>query len=313
MTTLRRPRPAATRSQPHIVACLAAAGLLPAATVAASPDDSQASRSTFVAVIGGDLDIGPAVRDAAEEAAIHAGWVLSATEQSAAERAQIAADLASCGQAPACLADVLVGQTATAVIIINVGTEPAADQPRVTVRGHLVSPATGELLARGDRTCLNCWQPELLMPMAESLTASMLRELTSAQLAPNIGTHAVALAQQTEDSSTPDVAAELTARTEPRPPGRYWAWAAVGTGTAALAAGLVLVAVDGPVIKNGVRQPEERATMVPGIVTSTAGVALVATGATLWLRRRGGSAAPRLDASVLPRQGGAAVGLSGRF
>ncbi len=54
-------------------------------------------------------------------------------------------------------------------------------------------------------------------------------------------------------------------------------------GVGAIAAGATLVAVDGPRVSDGERQPRKNATMAPGIAAIGVGSALVVAGVMMWV------------------------------
>lgn len=98
-----------------------------------------------------------------------------------------------------------------------------------------------------------------------------------------------------------------------RRPYRLWKWAALGTGLAAAAGGITLIAMDGEVIEDGDRHLEGNDTLLPGIALTTAGVALLGTSVALFLldRPRG---EPRAVSLVPTREGdGFVLSLGGRF
>ena len=61
-------------------------------------------------------------------------------------------------------------------------------------------------------------------------------------------------------------------------------YTSLGVGVAALTAGTVLVLIDGPVIEDGVRQPEANDTLTSGFVSLGTGAVLVGLSAWLWSR-----------------------------
>lgn len=105
----------------------------------------------------------------------------------------------------------------------------------------------------------------------------------------------------TEDS------AGATAGLEP-----YYKWGALGAGALATTLGIVWIAVDGPQSEGGLRKPEERNTMVPGVVATAAGLGLLGLSGYLFYREYG--AEERGAAAVaVPTNGGALLGVVGRF
>jgi hypothetical protein len=91
-----------------------------------------------------------------------------------------------------------------------------------------------------------------------------------------------------------------------------WKWAALAGGAAAVAAGVTLIALDGPKIEDDMRQPEDKGYTIPGIITASAGAALVATGIVLWVLDSRASA-PATQAAVVPHEHGFVLTVGGRF
>jgi hypothetical protein len=94
-----------------------------------------------------------------------------------------------------------------------------------------------------------------------------------------------------------------------------WKWGALASGAAAVATGVVLIQMDGPIRDAaGNQTPEQRDTRTAGIVSSSAGAALLITGVTLWVleSRSGGKETPRAALVPLP-SGGVAFTMGGQF
>jgi hypothetical protein len=94
-----------------------------------------------------------------------------------------------------------------------------------------------------------------------------------------------------------------------------WKWGALASGAAAVATGVVLIQMDGPIRDaDGNQTPEQRDTRTAGIVSTSAGAALLITGVTLWVleSRSGGKERPRAALVPLP-SGGVAFTMGGQF
>lgn len=95
-------------------------------------------------------------------------------------------------------------------------------------------------------------------------------------------------------------------------PLRVWKWVALGAGVAAVAGGVVLIAIHQPeFMDDGSRNPSARETRTAGIATASAGAAVAALGVYFFIRDR--RDADDTAVSVAPTSDGAAFVLSGRF
>jgi len=94
---------------------------------------------------------------------------------------------------------------------------------------------------------------------------------------------------------------------------RAWRWAALTTGVAAVATGVTLIAIDGPILdEHGIHTPNQYDTKLPGTILAVSGVALVGTGILLWLRGDHRDENPSVSLSPSPR-GGLIVTYGGPF
>ena len=95
-------------------------------------------------------------------------------------------------------------------------------------------------------------------------------------------------------------------------PYRIWKWVALGSGLAALGAGVTLIAIHRS-SGDGTRDPSARDTRVPGIVSAAAGAALTGLGIYLFVKDARDRRDERSAAIVPLDSGGAAFVLSGAF
>lgn len=92
-----------------------------------------------------------------------------------------------------------------------------------------------------------------------------------------------------------------------------WKWAALGTGVAALATGVVFIQLDGPILDDqGNHTPDQYETRGPGIGLVAGGAALIGTGLVLWLLERPADR-PATSAAVVPTAGGLTFAIGGSF
>ena len=98
---------------------------------------------------------------------------------------------------------------------------------------------------------------------------------------------------------------------------RALGWITLAVGAAAIAGGTALVLIhEDEFDDSGDRNPNPRATRVPGIITLSAGAVITGVGVVLLLRSSGSGeqqARAGLELDLAPTDGGLAVGLSGRF
>jgi hypothetical protein len=186
------------------------------------------------------------------------------------------AGIGACGADEAdCFRGALASSGADQAIVIAIGArEKALDDVAVTAR--LIDGRTGEQLALGQRLCeAGC----PLGPGLDSMIAEMTGELVASGDAGESVPAPVAAAEPLSSGpSQPPVALEVAERRSLS----VIKVIPIAAGVGAIVTGFVLVAIDGPRIDDGVRQPDERATATPGYVAIGGGVALVATGVLLW-------------------------------
>jgi len=192
------------------------------------------------------------------------------------------------------------GASADKVLLLRVSGGDG-DAPTV-IESFLFDAHDGTQLGSEDRECSGCSDPDRLAQTVEELVADIL----------------VAGHLEVEEEVAPPVAVPVApAVTRDSGDGRpylLWKYVALGTGVASVALGATLIAVDGPRVEDGVRQPEERASSAEGFAAVGVGAALLATGAVLWVLDQRDAQAQR-NAYVTPLVGpsstGAAIG--GRF
>lgn len=149
------------------------------------------------------------------------------------------------------------------------------------------------------RTAAVALEPSL--PGAETIR-SLARFLAGGEPGPGL------LIPSATESPTASVAQRRTERSF-----RGWKWLALGAGAAAMASGVVLISIDGPILdENDNYTPDRYDTKNAGIALTIAGGALVATGVALWIFAPKHKRALHATAVPMGRQGWA-LAVGGRF
>lgn len=297
----------------------AALGILSAISLVLLASPARAD-SALVLIDPGtaDLAVESLVRMAAEDGVHRAGFELAPL--ASADAAPIEALAACAGAGAECAAQVLEEVDAEAVLFLAL-TAGGDDAPgELAIRARLYEVASGRQLAVDQRLCDRCADADRLAAFVEGLTVDVFQTAAAAAAAP---------APVPEPGPAPEPAPPRTAELAPAPgapatpaerpraPGRpfaTWKYVALGAGLGALATGATFVALDGPRIDDGVRQPDERATRTEGFVALGVGAGLVATGALLWVAdQRAAERQQSLRAGVAPTEGGLAISLGGSF
>lgn len=238
-----------------------------------------APRRVAVAVHAADLvpEIAAAVRVAAERQIAHREMTVAPLGDEAAATAQIVA----CATEDAiCMRQVMSGRALDQLVFFAVQARPAPDgeqaaSPDLSVTARLIDAHTGAQLQVDQRLCEGgCPIDSRLGTMVEEMTGELLRSDAPEEPAP-VQDPGNPLAT---GSSSPAVPLE---QAESRSLGVIKV-IPLAAGVVAVGTGLVLIAIDGPRIEDGVRQPDERATGPAGWVSIGIGGALIATGVVLW-------------------------------
>ena len=314
---MNRLRPAAPGAyhplmrRPARLAVLLAALL---ATEATSRADEPEAKTLAVLIHGGDVDlmIESLVRVTAEGALAQVGFEVAAPSVAGGADA---AKLSGCAGDQRCWQSHLSAAEVPRVMLLSLAQQAGSGQEgqALSLTGHLITAPGGEQMSTVTSTYEEPCDAERLTATVEALTLQLVRE--SRERAPVTPPVAVDPGPQAGPpssgqglSDTPMAQASVTATDPQARPFRFWKFAALTAGVLAIGGGATLVAIDGPQIEDGVRQPTERASRLQGYGLMGAGVVLVATGVTLWVvdnRSTGVGAAPT--------SGGGSVMMWGRF
>lgn len=198
------------------------------------------------------------------------------------------ATLLACSGDLACASAAMKGIAAQYVVFLSLRSETPGDLAGFKIIARSFEVDSGRAIARIMRRCTDCVEDIALA----SFTEAVVRELVNEVQAPQPASEPAVVVGPVYDPPVAPVAAAPTMSTATVDSGKpapiNWnsvaKYTSLGFGVAALTAGTVLVLVDGPVIEDGVRQPQANDTLAPGFVSLGTGAVLVGLSAWLWSR-----------------------------
>ncbi|MBL4633251.1 MAG: hypothetical protein JKY56_05235 [Kofleriaceae bacterium] len=248
-----------------------------------NPGVVQEDKSVVVIIDSGtaDLILESSVRATTEARLAERGY-------SIVENVRVAGDkparlLACSGQEP-CIVEVLSGIPAAFVVFASMRSDEQDGRVSYKIVARTFEVSTGRVVARIMKRCEACKDELDLAPFSgvviDALLDEMERSKEPTQDVPadtdnSEKFQAVDVSQKTVGVEKAVGHAETGSRRSILP------YVAIGGGISALGTGVALLLLDGPVIENGLRQPEERATKLGGYLFMGAGGALLGVGA--WL------------------------------
>jgi hypothetical protein len=262
---------------------------------------AQAERTAVVIESGQtDLFVESLVRATLEAELGHAGLEVASE---AAVGGEVPKVLAACEDTE-CLRLAVKPLAVGLIIFVSLKGEERDSGLHLELRGKAIAE-DGSERAAAKADCDDCQSEERMKAFGKAFIEELLKTPAPPQV--------VAVKEAAQDLAPPKPVAVAPApppaEVSPASPQRdYLPAIALGVGIAGLFSGAALVIMDGPQIKDGLRQPEERATATGGWLTMGAGAALVGVSAWLWLR-----VDERRAVSATPTQGGAVVRWGGRF
>lgn len=269
------------------------------------------SKSAVVVIDSGtaDLFIESLVRTNAETELTKQGFTIV---EGAAVGGETPTKLLACAGDLDCSVATLKGIAAEHVIFISLRSEADnATNFKIVVRDYEV--ATGKVLNRTMRRCPECKEEVDLAIFTEQLIVDLLKADEPAQPDPPVevlpptepvkGSVPVPVYQ-------PAVGGDVAMQKDESSLLKNAKFVGLGAGLAALATGTYLILIDGPVIEDGVRQPEANDTLTGGFLSLGAGVALVGVSAWLWSQEKDDAST---RTSLVPTRGGGAVVWTGGF
>ena len=188
-------------------------------------------------------------------------------------------DLGACiRREPACVRRLFAGRAIDRVLLFSLRSTMAESVGGgdLSITGRVFAVQSGELLAVDERVCSeSCSQEDVFVRLIHELTD----DLAGVDV-PSAPTPEVAVNQR-----PPGRAVVPTGRdtVEVGRPYRLLKFVSLGVGISAIATGATLIAIDGPRISNGEREPNANATMTPGIAAVGVGTAFVAAGVAMWV------------------------------
>ncbi len=245
-------------------------------------------RSVVVIIDGGNTDllVESLVRSTAEAELRKRGFTI-------VENAEVGGDipkrLLACAGNPECSVATLSGIEARFVIFISLRPDEEGKSNNFKIVARNYEVATGIASARTMRRCSECKEDVDLAAFSEGVIVDLIRDPKPAQAKP--------VDRASEPAVTPELSVDTTTATQPlagdpstqeKDDGSSLTgglkYASLVGGVAGLATGTVLVLVDGPVIRDGLRQSEERDTLTIGYASLGAGAVLLGLSAWLWSR-----------------------------
>lgn len=278
------------------------------------------SKSAVVVIDSGtvDLFIESLVRTNAETELSKQGFSIV---EGAAVGGDTPTKLLACAGDLTCSVDTLKGISAEHVIFISLRSdgEGGSTNFKMVVRDYEV--ATGKVLARTMRRCLECKEEIDLATFSEQMIVDLLRTNSKENATPRDPSPADLVDPAEPVTGTVPVPTTIyqpglsggELRTAEGKAGYLSAlkYVGLGTGVAAITAGTFLVLIDGPVIEDGVRQPDANDTVTGGFLSLGAGLALVGVSAWLWSQEESEDSATATH--IVPTRGGGAIVWTGGF
>lgn len=300
---------------------LAMSMVLPLSAVAQPQAEPTATNDdkTVVVIIDAantDLLVESLIRSTAESELRARGFTI-------VERAEVGGEipgrLLACAGNPQCSVETLSGIESRYVIFISLrpDEEGSSNNFKIVARNYEV--ATGTALARTMRRCAECEEEVDLAAFSEGVIVDLIRDPKPAEPVIVASSTSEGFEEAPEVPEAPSLSAE-PARVEPprneAGGGSFiqgLKYATLVGGVAGLSSGTILVLIDGPVIRNGRRLPEERATLTGGYVSLGAGAVLLGVSAWLWSRDYERGAGRRTTFVPSATKGGGSVVWTGRF
>tara|TARA_R110002096_G_scaffold16898_12_gene58124 strand:+ start:68883 stop:69812 length:930 start_codon:yes stop_codon:yes gene_type:complete len=266
----------------------------------AQPTASEPAPTVVVIIDSGNTDllVESLVRSTAEAELTKRGYHL-------VEGAEVGGDtpqkLLACAGNPQCSVETLASISATYVIFISLrpDEEGKSDNFKIVARNYEV--ATGTALARTMRRCTECKEEVDLASFSKGVIADLIREpTTKAPVVPETPIEPTATPATPATPAAPTVIEEPSINSSDEGSGVVTGlkYATLVGGVAGLAAGTVLVLIDGPVIRDGERLREERETLLGGYGALAGGAVLL--GVSAWLFSVDHDDDSRSHASILP-------------
>ncbi len=279
-----------------------------------NPEPLQEEKSVVVIIDSGtaDLILESSVRATTETRLVERGY-------SIVENVQVAGDkparlLACSGQLP-CIVDVLSGIPATFVVFASMRSDEQDGEVSYKIVARTFEVATGRVVARIMKRCTSCKDELDLAPFSAVVIDALLDE---AERPKEPIQEVPADTGNSEKFQAVDVPQKVVgvekdighSKTDSQR--SILPYVAIGGGVSALGTGVALLLLDGPIIENGLRQPEQRATKLGGYIFMGAGGALLGVGA--WLLMTQSSDAESDSVVVLaPSSSGAKLLWRGNF
>ncbi len=254
-----------------------------AAQEPADPVDLDKSAVVVIDAGGADLFVESLVRSAVEASLINSGYTIAS---GAAVGGDTPAKLLACSGDLACAASAMAGIHARYAMFLSLRTDEPGETAHFKIIARSFEVRTGAAVARVMRRCESCIEDDALATFSEEVARLLVQQKQEAKEPTPV--ESVEAPVETTPIETlpigePIVDVHTQRSFDWKSVGKY---ASLGVGATAIATGTVLVLIDGPVIENGVRQPQANDTATLGFVSIGTGVALVGLSAWLWSQGR---------------------------
>ncbi len=264
---------------------IAVVSLVMVAPSHAQPAPPEPDQTVVVIIDSGDTDllVESLVRSTAEAELIKRGYEIV---QNAAIGGETPQKLLACAGNPKCSVETLASIAATYVIFISLRPDEEGKSNNFKIVARNYDVQTGTALARTMRRCSECKEEVDLASFSQGVIGDLIREPAPKPAPkPRPPTPVEPVAPPT--ANTPPAATVVNAPTPVQRDGGTGIvtglkYAALVGGVAGLATGTVLVLIDGPVIRDGERQREERDTLLGGYSSLAGGAVLLGLSAYLF-------------------------------
>lgn len=263
-----------------------------------------------------DLLLESTVRATTETKLVSEGYLIVQDVQVAGDKP---ARLLACSGQLACLLEVLSGIPSEYVVFVSMRSDTQDTKVSYKIVARTFEVGTGRVIARTMKRCDACKDELDLAPFAEEVIDQLLSDAKLAKepkpdVPPTVVDTTADTPKEGAENTQPEFNNVVTTNTNSVHRKRsVLPYVAIGGGISALGTGIALLVLDGPVIENGVRKPEERATSLGGYVMVGTGSALLGLGIWMLVSDSDDESNTTSPIVVAPSSSGAKVLWQGNF